>query len=117
MTKQVSPVDRERFPVDDREGYPLGVGAFVQVEAPSAIGSSPSRFKGLVTAVRADASGPVLEVREWRGGSWSGRTRLSRPAFVSVRRAPPALREQEAESAHLAIESARRAAAKKEGRA
>jgi hypothetical protein len=99
----------ERFPHVDRAGYPLGVDSFVRVEMESTLlPGRVSTFQGLVSELGADGKGPVLTIREWRGG-FTGKKRAARPEHCTVERAPAALREGEAERAETRRHAAERA--------
>jgi len=92
----------ERFPLHDRDGYPLGVDCFVRVEAESTL--LPGRvteFRGLVSRIDDYPKGICLTVREWYGG-FTGKERAARPEHCRVEKAPRELREQQASKARRA---------------
>ena len=100
----------ERFPYVDHEGYPLGVDSFVRVEVASRIlGGQVVEFRGLVSEVGADGKGPLLIIREWSRGRFTGKTRAARPQHCAVERAPVELRTLEAARAEYRRHAAERA--------
>lgn len=89
----MSAPEAERFPLKDRYGYPLGVSCFVEVERPGLTPGRVNSFMGQVTALTEDAKGPILRIREWSAGKWTGREKQARPSDAKVRQAPTAARE------------------------
>lgn len=89
----MSAPEAERFPLKDRDGYPLGVSCFVEAERPGLTGSNVSTFQGWVQAITSDAKGPILRIREWSRGGWTGHERQARPEHLRVRKAPETARE------------------------
>lgn len=84
----------ERFPLRDAHGDPLGVDSFVRVVLVSRRDPTlrPKEFRGQVVAIETDEHGPILVVREWRGGDLLHGARACRPEHCTTTSYPARLR-------------------------
>src|SRR5262249_14904835 len=92
----------DRFPFKDRDGYPLGLDCFVDVEIESSSGMK-TRYSGLVIASEPpDEKGPMLVIEQWKKGKPTGRPRPCRPEHCRVKTRTKAVREKQEEDDRIA---------------
>lgn len=85
----------------DREDWPLIPGAYVHVDRVSRSLGVRVRYRGVVHGFREDTVGPVVDLREFADGKFTGRMRVVRPRDMVVKRPPPTLRALKAEDSRL----------------